>query len=52
MAFINAPGKINYIQAKAYCPIIQFIVLHAEIDAKIGDKEYQVLNNGACSLNL
>ena len=41
MTFTPAPGKINYIQDKAYCPISQFTVLHAEIDAKIGDQEYR-----------
>jgi len=41
MTFIPAPEKINYIKAKAYGPIRYFNVLHAEINAKIGDQEYQ-----------
>jgi hypothetical protein len=45
MMFIPAPGKVNYTQAKAYCPI-SLLSLHAENDAKIGDQEYQGWNTG------
>jgi len=45
MTFIPAPGKVNYTQVKAYCPI-SLLSLPAENDAKIGDQEYQGQNIG------
>jgi hypothetical protein len=46
---ILAAGKVNYTEAKAYCPIT---VHRAESKVKIGDQPHQGQNNGVGPLHL
>ena len=47
MTFVPAPVKVNYTQAKAYCPISRLSIRQKTV--QIWWQEYQGWNNGACS---